>query len=148
MELFTNQQATEKGEVAISAPAFSITKVQAAIGLLGAAIIGIVPASLKDDQAIIITSIAAVTVVLLGIFMLAAVDLVTRQRAEQAKLRYGSGSQAEGTSKTAVPTEPVRMMRSNSDREYAVDALKVEEDAARLLASRDGEDVKIEFKVV
>ncbi len=148
MELFTNKEATADGTVAITAPAFSITKVQTAIGLLGAAILGIVPTALKDDQAIIITSIAAVTVILLGIFMLVAVDMTTRQRAEEAKLKHTSAGASPAATKTAIPAEALRVMQGGNDQEYAVEVLKVEDETVRLLASRNGQDLKIDFKVV
>ncbi len=146
IELFTNEQKTKEGEVDISAPAFSITKVQAALGLLISGILGVVPARLKDDETILVASIAAATLVVLGIFALVAVDIRTRQRAREAALRYGEEKAAEPSSFQALPTKDLVLQLGHNGDEYEVKFATVEKGQVHVMAVRDGEPISATFK--
>lgn len=88
IELFTNKKKTEENKVEITAPAFSITKVATAFGAVAGAVFLVVPEKLKDDPNVVVASIAAATVIVLGVFALVAVDIRTRQRAQEANRRW------------------------------------------------------------
>lgn len=145
IELFTNAQKTQEGEVDISAPAFSITKVQAALGLLISGILGVVPTALKDNVTILVASIAAATLVVLGILALVAVDIRTRQRAQEAKLRYGDGKSTEPAFQ-ALPTKDLVLQLGHSKDEYEVKFATVEKGLVHVMAVRDGEPISATFK--
>jgi hypothetical protein len=138
-------QETDKEKWLISAPAFSITKVQTFIGLLITGILGALPASLKADRSIVIAAIAAGTLILLGVLALVAIDMHVRQRAEEAKLRYENKTPAPDDDLAAKPTERLRVMRGESDHKFDVNELKVTDGAAHLVATRKGESVSIPF---
>jgi hypothetical protein len=91
-ELFTNKEKTKNEEVEIKAPAFSVTKITSGIGVAVGGLIGallaVVPDELKKHPGVVIAAIAAATLIMLGIIVLAAVDMRTRQRAQEAKLRW------------------------------------------------------------
>lgn len=140
----TNQQPA-KEEWLISAPAFSITKVQATIGVFITAILGAVPASLKADRSIVIAAIAAGTLLMLAVLALVAVDIRVRQQAEEAKLRYGNDKPDADDGLVAVPTGRLRVMKGESDEEFEVDVLKVADGTAHLIATREGDSVSVPF---
>jgi hypothetical protein len=150
LELFTNAKKTKKEKVDISAPAFSATKVQAALGLLITGIIAVVPASHKDDVTVIVASIAAATLIVLGMFALVAVDIRTRQRAHEAKLRFGGGgdggSEAAAPSFQALPTKKLILQQGHSTDEYEVQLATVEKDLVQVIATRDGDSISATFK--
>lgn len=79
-------QQSEEWE--IKAPAFSVTKFASFAGIAVGAVLAAVPSSLSEDQAVVIASIAAGTLIMLGIFVLVAVDIMMRQRAQEAKRRW------------------------------------------------------------
>ena len=116
-EFFTN----EKGEVDVKSPAFSITKVQATLGALITAVAGALPALADASETIKVAAIASGTVIMLGVFGLAAVDIRTRQRAAEAKLRYGSGK--TGTADfVALPEKKTLVVQEDHSKvEYEVD---------------------------
>lgn len=145
MELFTNAQKTKDGEVAISAPAFSATKVQAALGLFISGILGGLPAALKSDETILVASIAAATLVVLGIFALVAVDIHTRQQAQEAKLRFGDGKEAASAFQ-ALPTKDLVLQQGHNSDEYEVKFAVVEKGVVNVMATRDGEAISATFK--
>ena len=141
----TNQQPA-KEEWLISAPAFSITKVQATIGVFITAILGALPASLKADRSIVITAIAAGTLLMLAVLALVAVDIRVRQQAEEAKLRYGNDKpDADDDGLVAVPTGRLRLMKGDSDEEFEVDVLRVNDGKPQLIATRQGTSVSVPF---
>lgn len=146
MELFTNAKKTENKEVEISAPAFSITKVQAALGLLISCILAAVPGAVKDNVTIIVASIAAATLVVLGIFALVAVDIRTRQRAREATLRYGNEQPAAEPSFQALPTNDLILQLGHSSDEYEVKFATVEKGQVHVMAVRDGVPISATFK--
>jgi hypothetical protein len=145
MEFFTNAQKTKDEEVDISTPAFSITKVQTTVGLLITAVLGAVPAALRSNETIIVAAIAAGTVILLGVFALVAVDIMTRQRAHEASLRYGDGKATE-KSFQALPTEELVLQQGHSTDEYELKLAMVEGDSVRLVAARNGDLISATFK--
>jgi hypothetical protein len=146
LEFFTNKEKTKKDEVDVGSPAFSLTKVQATLGLLIAAILGAVPASLKSDPAVVIAAIAAATAVILGIFFLAAVDIKTRQRAAEATLRFPNG-EGPKESFSVVPVEDdLRIQKGPNASEYKVRFAAVKKGKVELLASNDGDIISVPFK--
>jgi hypothetical protein len=140
-----SSQEPAKEEWLISAPAFSVTKVQATIGVFITAVLGAVPASLGSDRSVVIAAIAAGTLIMLGVLALVAVDMRTRQRAHEAKLRFGNGGSDSAGDLLAVPAQPLRVMKGSSDEEYDVDMLKVADGKAQLVATRDGGSSSIPF---
>lgn len=147
MEFFTNAQKTENEEVDISAPAFSVTKVQAALGLVITGILGIVPTAHKDDVTVIVASIAAATLVVLGIFALVSVDMRTRQRAQEAKLRFGAPAPASASFQ-AMPTKGLVLQMGHNSDEYEVSHAAVDGDTVRLYGDREGDPICVTFKEV
>jgi hypothetical protein len=129
----------------VEAPAFSVTKVQATMGTLIAAILGAVPASLQADRTVVIACLAAATLLLLGILALVAVDIQTRQRAQEAQACCGAA--AAPADLVAVPAERVRILRGGSDDEYELDLVKVTGDAVRMIATRAGETITVSFNI-
>ncbi len=133
-DFFSNAEATKSGSTDIEAPAFSLTKVQAGLGALIAAVAGAVPASVGANTTILVAAIAAGTIVMLGVFGLAAVDMSVRQRAREAKLRWPEGG-GNGSKENVilVPDQNGLILQSkhNGD-EYEV-----------LVAELDGETVKL-----
>jgi hypothetical protein len=153
MEFFTNKEKTKEEEVDVASPAFSITKVMAAFGAALAVILGAVPKSLAQDQTIVVAALAAATVILLGVFALSAVDIKTRQRAAEAKLRYGGDGGGKGSDAgfQAIPDkngkDAVLQLKHMGD-EYDVRYASVEKDTVHVFADRDGEQVAVTFKEV
>jgi hypothetical protein len=143
IDLFTNRDKKEESDV--DSPAFSLTKVQAGIGALIVAILGAVPPALKADETVVVAAIAAGVVVMLGVFALAGVDVTTRQRAAEAKLRYGGGSGGKGSGGTdggsffAVPkTNDLVIQVGSSSDEYRLAFARVEGDTVTLHATGHG----------
>lgn len=147
MEVLTNKEKTKNKEVEITTPAFSITKVQASLGVAIAAVLAAVPASLRSDEAVVITAIAAGTALLLGVFALAAVDIRTRQRAREATLRFGSDDGASASEFVAVPDgkEKLVLQVGHSTNEYDLRLATVKDGEVTLLATRDGQSIARTF---
>lgn len=145
-EFFTNEEKTEKDKVDVGSPAFSATKVQATLGTLIVAVLGAVPASLKADKAVVIAAIAAGVLLLLGVFALVAVDIQTRQRAQEAKLRYGDGKPTEPSNFQALPTRDLVLQLGHNDDEYEVKYATVEKGLVHVYADRDGTPISATFK--
>lgn len=146
LDFFTNEDKTQNNEVDVQAPAFSATKVQAALGIVIAGILGAVPSSLQADQAVVIAAIAAGTAVVLGVFGLVAVDIRTRQRAHEATLRYGNGGVGKPKTFQAVPMEKLVLQKGHSTPEYEVKLAMVEDGSVSLVGARDGELISATFK--
>ncbi len=145
-EFFTNAEKSEEaGKVDVKAPAFSITKVQASLGALIAVIAGAVPAAIDASETIEVAAIAAGTVIMLGVFALAAVDIVTRQRAREAAMRYGDG-EGKPAKYVALPAKPLVLQQGHNSDEYEVKMLEVEGTGATLVAMRDGETIAAVFR--
>lgn len=146
-DFFTNREATKEEKVDVETPAFSLTKVQAGIGALIAAVSAVVPTALKENQTVVVGAIAAGTVVMLGVFALAAVDLIVRQRASEAKLRWpgGSGGEAAATAKDdsqllLLPDrEGLVLQKKHSGVEYEVVCALSEGSKVTLVARADGQ---------
>lgn len=147
MELLTNNKKTDEGEVDIPTPAFSLTKVQATLGAFVTAVLAVLPASLKSNEAIVIAAIAAGTLVLLGVFALAAVDIQTRQRAREAALRFGGGK-AAAADFVAVPgsEEDLVLQVGHNTDEYEVKLATVKDGEVTLVATRDGRSISQVFQ--
>jgi len=145
IDFFTNGETAESKPTDVKTPAFSATKVHAALGALVVAILGVVPAKLSEDEQIVIAAIAAGTAILLGMFGLVAVDIRTRQKAREAALRWGGGDSGPQTF-PAVPTEDLVLQKGHNAAEYEVKMAFVEEGAVRLVAARNGELVSATFK--
>ena len=147
LEFFTNNEKTKNGEAEVKAPAFSATKVQASLGVVLVGILAVVPATLKDDEQVVIAALAAATAIMLGVFALIAVDIRTRQRAKEASLRYGGdGAKGSPPSFQALPIEDLVLQKGHNADEYEVKLAMVEEGSVRVVAARDGELVSATFK--
>jgi hypothetical protein len=145
LEFFTNKEKTKKDEVDVASPAFSLTKVQATLGLLITAVLGAVPPSLKADPAVVIAAIAAGAAVMLGVFFLAAVDMKTRQRAAEASLRFPDGDSPKKSFNVVPVTEDLRIQKGPSADEYRVRLAEVTRGKVEILASHDGDFITIPF---
>jgi hypothetical protein len=147
-EFFSNEEATEEGKVAIKSPAFSITKVGGTLATLIAAI-SVAAAKLEGATAVKVAVIAAGTFVLLAYFGLAAVDIVVRQRAAAAKLRWPAGSGAGGSG-AVVPLVPdldglILQSKHNGD-EYELHFAELKDGKVTLVARRDGKSLEPIFQ--
>jgi hypothetical protein len=152
-EFFSNKKATDEGKSAIEAPALSLTKVQTTLGAL-ITVAAAAVAKLEGPTAVKVAAIGVGALVMLGVFGLAAVDLIVRQRAEEAKLRWGAetppakGATATDTASTngdakkiLVPDRNHLVLQSkHSDKEYDVLVLELEGEKATLVA-HNGEHV-------
>jgi hypothetical protein len=146
VDLFTN--AGKEDEADVNSPAFSLTKVQAGIGALIVAVSAVVPTALKENQTVVVAAIAAGTVVMLGVFALAAVDMMVRQRAAAAKLQYGSGAATatagddpkadEGVIPLVVEPATLVVQKGPGEQEYKVEFAKLDGDKVTLIAMREG----------
>jgi hypothetical protein len=144
--ILTSAQQSKDEELDLTAPAFNVTKVGSGVGVLIAAVIAVVPPALKDDEAVIVASIAVAALVILGAIALAAVDVMTRQRAREATLRYGTGKAPEQPLFYATPVEnDLILQRGHSKDEYEVKLALVEKDRVSLVASRNGETIAADF---
>ncbi len=148
-EFFTNSELTTDPTVDVKAPAFSITKVMSTLGgTLAAAVAAfllLLPKNLQDDQAVVIAVIAALSLVLLGLFWLAAADIRTRQKATEATLRYGDGKPSEAKFQ-ALPTKDLVLQVGHNSDEYEVKYATVEKGVINVYADRDGAPISVVFK--
>jgi hypothetical protein len=146
-EFFTNEEKTaEDGKVDVKSPAFSITKVQASLGALITAIAAVAPKALQASETIQVAAIASGTVIMLGVFALAAVDIVTRQRAREATLRFGSGGGGKPGKFVALPEGDLVLQQGHKSDEYEVKMVEVEGEAVTLVATRNGHSISPVFR--
>jgi len=144
--LLTNSgTAEDEAKWLVQAPAFSVTKVQATLAATVVALLAAVPSSLRAERSVVIACLAAATLILLGTLALVAVDIRTRQRAQEAEARYGDVAPAPRVDLIAVPAERLRIMRAASDDEYEVDVIKVTGDSVRIIATRGGKTIAVPF---
>jgi hypothetical protein len=137
LELFTNNEATKEGNVVVEAPAFSLTKVwgglTAAIGAVAAAL----PALLGAPQTIVVAAIAAGTVGFVAFLGLAGVDLIVRQRASEAKLRYPAGPGKGNGKVVLLPDQDHLVLQDkHSGDEYELVVAELEDEKVTLIAHR------------
>lgn len=147
-EFFSNEEATENPNTVVKAPAFSITKVGGTLATLIAAI-SVAAAKLEGATAVKVAVIAAGTFVLLAYFGLAAVDILARQRAAAAKLRWQATSGGGGNG-TVVPLVPdleglVLQSKHNGD-EYELHFAELKDGKVTLVARRDGKSLEPIFQ--
>jgi hypothetical protein len=150
IEFFTNEKKTAEEKVDVDSPAFSLTKVQTSLGGVIAAVLAVAPKALQEDETVVVAAFAAGTLILLGVFALAAVDIVTRQKAKAATLRYGDGEPAPAAKFQALPTKDLVLQLGHNSNEYDIKYATVDGDVVRVYADRDGEDdpISVTFKEV
>lgn len=156
LEFFTNKEATENKEVDVAAPAFSLTKVSGGLGTLIAAI-AVAAAKLEGATAVKVAAIGAGALVMVGYFVVAAVDLIVRQRASEAKRRWPDGSGGEGgdgggggtpTGKaiTLVAGEDdLFLQKGPNGKQYEVKYVELEGEKVTVVARRDGDTLAPSF---
>lgn len=144
-EFFTNNEKTKEGEVDVATPAFSITKVMSGFGLAITAALGAVPASVKEEPAVVVAAIAAGAAIMLGVFALIAADIRTRQKAREATLRFGDGKPSEAKFQ-ALPTKDLVLQVGHNSDEYEVKYATVENGVVNVYADRDGAPISVAFK--
>jgi len=162
-DFFTNKEATSKKEVDVESPAFSLTKVQGGLATLIAAI-GVAGAKLEGPTAVKVAAIGGGALVMIGFFGLAAVDLITRQRASEAKLRWGApagqGAASGGSTPAKVPptsgsggsvvlvadSDDLVLQEKHSGDEYEVRFAELEGDKVTLIARRNGKTLTSSFQ--
>jgi hypothetical protein len=148
-EFFTNNEKTKEDEVDVGTPAFSITKVMSTVGTAlataVAAFLLLLPKGLQDDEAVVIAVIAALTLVLLGIFWLVAADFNTRQKAREATLRYGEGKTSAAKFQ-ALPSKELILQLGHNSPEYEVRYATVEDGVVNLYADHEGTPIAVAFK--
>jgi len=144
IELLTNKKKTEDGEVDVTAPAFSVTKIMGTVGAGIAALVAALPAALVNDHAVVIAGIASATAIALGVLALAAVDVKTRQRAHEASLRWGEAKVGE-PSFQAMPKQDVILQMGHNQDEYEVRYASVENGTVHVFAEREGTPVAVTF---
>jgi hypothetical protein len=148
LSLFTN--AGKEGESDVKSPAFSLTKVQAGLGALIAAVTGVVPAALASNQTVVVAAIASGTVVMLGVFALAAVDLTTRQRAGEAKLRWsgGAGNGGQSVKKVGLVAnlDDLVLQSKHNGMEYELRFAELEGNKVTLVARKNGKSLEPIFQ--
>jgi hypothetical protein len=157
-EFFTNKKATEDEKVEVEAPAFSITKVAGGLGTIIAGI-AVAATKLEDAASVKVAAIGAGALVMVGYFGLAAVDLVTRQRAAAAKLRWPApekskakaavtAKKASGAKRTLVPADDGLFLKTaQSDDEYEVHYAEVEGDTVTIVARLEGQTLSATFQL-
>lgn len=102
----------------IKAPAFNVTKVASGLGVLVSGLLAVLPTALKEDPAVVIAAIAAATAVVLGIFALVAVDVIARQRAQEAKRRWPAEEEkASAKDRLAVGLEVRKLVINVADKD-------------------------------
>ena len=144
-DFFSNKKATEDEKTAIESPTLSLTKVQATIGTLVVAF-GAAGAKLHGPTAVKVAAIGGGALIMLGVFGLAAVDLIVRQRAEAAKLRWGSvkppaaggGSEANGKTILVPDRNHLVLQSKHSGKEFDVLVAELDGETVTLVA-HDGE---------
>jgi hypothetical protein len=144
IDFFTNADKAEESDV--SSPAFSLTKVQAGLGAVIVAICGALPASLQSDRTVVVAAMAAGTLIMLGVFALAAVDLVARQRASEATLRWGSAKPAASDFVAIPDAEGLVLQEASSGEEYRIRIAEVKDDSVTLVARRGEETLTETFQ--
>ncbi len=144
IELLTNKKKTEDGEVDVTAPAFSVTKIMGTVGAGIAALVAALPAALVNDHAVVIAAIASASAIALGVLALAAVDVKTRQRAHEAALRWGEPEGGASTFQAMPQGEVILQMGHNKD-EYVVRYASVENGSIHVFAERHGTPVAVSF---
>jgi hypothetical protein len=144
IELLTNKKKTEDGEVDVTAPAFSITKIMGTVGTGIAALVAALPAALVNDHAVVIAAIASASAIALGVLALAAVDVKTRQRAHEATLRWGESTTTD-SSFQAMPSRDVILLVGERKKEYEVRYASVEDGSVHVFAEREGSPVAVTF---
>lgn len=145
-DFFTNSEAVEKEKVDVEAPAFSLTKVAALIGVIVAGF-GVAGAKIEDVAAVKVAAIGGAALVLVAYFGVAAVDLIVRQRAAEAKLRWPSGSEGEATATVKDDSQllllPDRqglvLQKKHNGVEYEVVCALAEGSKVKLVAQADGQ---------
>jgi hypothetical protein len=147
IEFFTNEKKTAEEKVAIDSPALSLTKVQASLGAVIAVLLGVVPKALQEDETIIVAAFAAGTLILLGVFGLAAVDIIARQKAKAAELCCGDGKPSKAKF-DAMPTKDLVLQVGHNSDEYEVKYATVEDGLIHLHADREGSPISVTFKEV
>ena len=146
LEFFTNNEATKNKEVDVSAPAFSLTKVSGGLGTLIAAI-AVAAAKLEGTTAVKVAAIGGGALVMVGYFIVAAVDLIVRQRASEAKRRWPDGSGGEGAAKAGgavtliADPDTLVLQKEVGGEEYNVKYAEVEGDKVTLIALRKGKQM-------
>jgi hypothetical protein len=142
-DFFSNESAETDGKTAVESPAFSLTKVQASLGTLIVAIAGAV-AKLEGTTSVKIAAIGAGALVMVGVFGLAAADLIARQRAAEAKLRWGpeakkaAATPATGSFYLYPESDDLVLRKGHAGDMYDIDRVKVEGEKVTLIAHRGG----------
>ena len=151
LDVFTNADKKDS-EVDIKSPAFSVTKIGTTLaGLLSVLTAGL-PAALEDNVTIRVAAFGAATAIILGIFAVWAVDIMTRQRAAEAKLRYGDGKGDQGE-KGSVPdryvaypdSNDLKLQAGSSTDEFDVHAVEIEDGEITLQARKNGRRLEEKF---
>lgn len=135
-----NQQSAADSEVSVTAPAFKITTATEGIGAIFAAVLAVLPSALSEDETVVVAAIAAATLIVLGTFALAAVDIRTRQRAKEAELRYGGRRQEDSGQHEA---DAGRSVAASQDGDLEVRVLPGKNDRAVEAVTVDGHRVTL-----
>lgn len=145
-DFFSNKKATEENETAIDAPALSTTKIVGTVGTV-IGLIGAAAAKVSGVTAVKVASIGAGTLVILGVFGLVAADMFVRQRAEAAKLRWGSGEKkADGKKVLVTADEHLVLQEKHNSDEYELRWVELEGETVTLIARRNGETLTATFQ--
>lgn len=149
LEFFTNKEATKDEKVDVTAPAFSLTKVAGGLGTVIAAI-AVAATKLEGATAVKVAAIGGGALVMLGYFGVAAVDLIVRQRASEAKLRYGPGSAGDAKTNGKVvlvaDADDLVLQEKHSGDEYELRFAEVDGEKVTLVARRDGKTLAPSFQ--
>jgi hypothetical protein len=143
LDVFTNADKPES-QLDIKAPAFSVTKIGTTFAALLSVVTAGLPAALRADQTIRVAAIAAATVVMLGAVALWGVDLIVRQRAAEAKLRYGGkGNHDDNGSAPAryvayPDSNDLKLQVGSSTDEYEIHGVEVDDGEVTLQARHNG----------
>jgi hypothetical protein len=141
-DFFANNDVKED----IETPAFSLTKVSALIGVIVAGF-GVAGAKIEDVAAVKVAAIGGAALVLVAYFGVAAVDLIVRQRAAEAKLRWPDGgggeaaAPANGDSQQLLlpDREGLVLQKKHNGVEYEVVCALAEGSKVTLVARADGQ---------
>ena len=147
-EFFSNEKANDEGKTDVTSPAFSLTKVQAGLGALIVAI-GAVAAKIEGTTAVKVASIGGAALVMLGVFALGAVDIIARQRAQEAKLRWGPGSTSGGDGDgpiTLLPDDEGLVLQSGPQgEEFGIQYVELDGEKVTVVARRKGQTLAPTF---
>jgi hypothetical protein len=151
LELFTNNEATEEGKVAIKSPAFSLTKVWGALTAAIAAVGGALPSLTGAGTTVTVAAVAAGTFAFVAFLGLAAVDLIVRQRAAEAKRRWpdgSGGSSANGTGKVGLVAnlDDLILQSRHNGEEYELRFAELDGDTVTLIARKNGKALEPTFQ--